>query len=131
MTAKILSGEGLASKIKQELKEKLDALRKSGINPCVAAIHNPKDPAIRVYMRMQKRACTEMGIDYLIEEISPSMTEKDVITVITRLNADKNITGITVHLPLPSGMNTNKILRAILPNKDIEATHPYNLGGWL
>src|SRR4030066_119447 len=91
MTAKILSGEGLASKIKQELKEKLDALRKSGINPCVAAIHNPKDPAIRVYMRMQKRACTEMGIDYLIEEISPSMTEKDVITVITRLNADKNI----------------------------------------
>lgn len=125
MPAKILEGKTLAGEIKQKLKSEIASLKRT---LRVAAIHVGNDPAAELYMNMQKKACEGVGIEYHIERMPDTVSEGDLCQIVERLNKDAKVTGITVHLPLPKHVNTNKVLRTIAPAKDIEATHPLNLG---
>ena len=128
MSAKILSGKEVSARIKAELKNEADNLKAQGIMPGLAVIIVGDDPASRVYVNNKKKACEELGI--LSEEYAlPSETkEEELLALIDKLNCDKNISGILVQLPLPKGLDEEKVINRINPKKDVDAFHPVNVG---
>jgi methylenetetrahydrofolate dehydrogenase (NADP+)/methenyltetrahydrofolate cyclohydrolase len=96
--------------------------------PRVVAIHNPESPAARYYLRAQKKTCAEAGVAYEVRTIEPGWDQAKVVALIRDLNRDAAVTGITVHTPLPGGMDQDTVMGAIAPTKDIEGIHPENLG---
>lgn len=126
--AKILSGKEVSARIKAELKVEADKLKASGIMPGLAVIIVGDDPASRVYVNNKKKACEEIGI--LSEEYAlPADTkEEDLLALIDKLNNDKKISGILVQLPLPKGIDEEKVINRIDPKKDVDAFHPVNVG---
>ena len=128
MAAQILNGKELSIKIKEELAKKTGALKASGINPGLAVIIVGDDPASRVYVNNKKKACAECGI-YSEEYALPAeTTEEELLELIDTLNKKKSINGILVQLPLPKGIDSEKVLLSILPEKDVDAFHPVNVG---
>lgn len=128
MSAKILSGKEVSARIKQELKNEADNLKAQGIMPGLAVIIVGDDPASRVYVNNKKKACEELGI--LSEEYAlPAETkEEELLALIDKLNGDKKISGILVQLPLPEGIDEEKVINRISPKKDVDAFHPANVG---
>lgn len=126
--AKILSGKEVSARIKAELKKEAEGLKKNGIMPGLAVIIVGDDPASRVYVNNKKKACEEIGI--LSEEYAlPAETpEEELLALIDRLNADNKISGILVQLPLPDGIDEEKVINRIDPKKDVDAFHPVNVG---
>lgn len=128
MAAKILSGKEVSARIKAELKEEADKLKAQGIMPGLAVVIVGDDPASRVYVNNKKKACEELGI--LSEEYAlPAETsEEELLALIDRLNVDNKISGILVQLPLPKGLDEEKVINRINPKKDVDAFHPVNVG---
>ena len=128
MSAKILSGKEVSARIKMELKEEADKLKAQGIMPGLAVIIVGDDPASRVYVNNKKKACEELGI--LSEEyaLSADTKEEELLALIDRLNVDDKISGILVQLPLPKGLDEEKVINRINPKKDVDAFHPANVG---
>lgn len=128
MSAKILSGKEVSARIKAELKEEADKLKAQGIMPGLAVVIVGDDPASRVYVNNKKKACEELGI--LSEEyaLSADTSEEELLALIDRLNADSKISGILVQLPLPKGLDEEKVINRINPKKDVDAFHPVNVG---
>ncbi|MBR5809530.1 MAG: bifunctional methylenetetrahydrofolate dehydrogenase/methenyltetrahydrofolate cyclohydrolase FolD [Clostridia bacterium] len=128
MSAKILSGKEVSARIKMELKEEADKLKAQGIMPGLAVIIVGDDPASRVYVNNKKKACEELGI--LSEEyaLSAETPEEELLALIDRLNVDDKISGILVQLPLPKGLDEEKVINRINPKKDVDAFHPVNVG---
>lgn len=126
--AKILSGKEVSARIKAELKEEADKLKARGIMPGLAVVIVGDDPASRVYVNNKKKACEELGI--LSEEYAlPAETkEEELLALIDRLNSDDKISGILVQLPLPAGLDEEKVINRINPKKDVDAFHPVNVG---
>lgn len=124
MTAKILSGEPIAQAVTAEAKSELPALR---VKPRVAAVHNEKSAPVRAYMKRQRTACENAGLPYDLHPIAEK-SEADVAALVGKLAADPAITGITIHQPLPAGFNEERLLQMVPAKKDVEATHPENLG---
>lgn len=125
MTAKLLEGEALAKRLREQAAREIAEL---GLRPRVVAIHNRDNPAVRVYSRMQKGVFDKVGVEYEVRPISSTTSEADVLSIVDSLNRDEAVHGITVHLPLPEGHDTYRVLRAIDPAKDVEGTHPHNIG---
>ncbi len=128
MAAKIIDGKELAHKIKNELKEKVNELKKRGINPSLAVIIVGDNPASRIYVNGKKRDGEEIGIishEFALEENTP---EDSLIELIDTLNNNLKINGILVQLPLPSHINEDRVISSIDPNKDADCFHPYNVG---
>ncbi|MBQ7986498.1 MAG: bifunctional methylenetetrahydrofolate dehydrogenase/methenyltetrahydrofolate cyclohydrolase FolD [Clostridia bacterium] len=126
--AKILSGKEVSARIKAELKEEADKLKAQGIMPGLAVVIVGDDPASRVYVNNKKKACCELGI--LSEEYAlPAETsEEELLALIDKLNCDNKISGILVQLPLPKGLDEEKVINRINPKKDVDAFHPVNVG---
>jgi methylenetetrahydrofolate dehydrogenase (NADP+)/methenyltetrahydrofolate cyclohydrolase len=124
MTAKILSGEPIAEAVTAEAIAALPALK---IKPRVAAVHNEKSAPVRAYMKRQRAACEKAGIPYDLHEIGGT-GEADVAALLAKLAADPAITGITIHQPMPKGFDEERLLQMVPASKDVEATHPGNLG---
>ena len=124
MTAQILKADAAAGVREAALGE----LKKLASPPRVVAVHNPESAAARYYLRAQKKTCAEAGIGYEIRTIDPGMGQAKVVALIRELNLDPKMTGITVHTPLPDGMDQNVVMSSIAPGKDIEGIHPENLG---
>jgi methylenetetrahydrofolate dehydrogenase (NADP+)/methenyltetrahydrofolate cyclohydrolase len=125
MTAEILRGEGVAERIREAARREIAAL---GARPRVAAVHNPASAAAGYYMRQQKKACAAAGVDYEVRGLAAGVKEAEVVELVMTLGADARVTGITVHTPLPAGVDADRVMRAVAPGKDIEGTHPENLG---
>ncbi len=128
MTAVLLEGAAIAAGLRGRLMPDLDALRARGVRPKVVAINNVDNAAARVYLRMQQGLCEESGVAFELREIHRNSTEAEILAHLKVLNEDPKVTGITVHLPLPEGIDPFRILRCIAPFKDVEGTHPHNLG---
>ncbi len=126
--ANIIDGKRISAEIKDEVKAKADELKAKGLEPCLAVILVGEDPASQVYVRNKKRACEYCGIKSLNYELSADTTEEELLSLIDELNADKNCNGILVQLPLPEHIDENRILLRILPEKDVDGFHPYNVG---
>jgi methylenetetrahydrofolate dehydrogenase (NADP+)/methenyltetrahydrofolate cyclohydrolase len=128
MSAQILDGKALASAIKAELTTRVAALNAKGITPGLGTILVGTDPGSLAYVDGKHRDCKEVGINSIRFDLPESATEKDVLAVIAELNSSKECTGYIVQLPLPKGINTQRVLEAIDPNKDADGLHPFNLG---
>lgn len=119
MTAKILYGDPVADKIKSSLPP---------VKARVVAISNVEDETAQVYMRRQKKLCEKHGVTYVVEPIDSKTPADAVFKLLEQLNADRTVTGISIHMPLPKQLEPLKVLSAMSPLKDIEAAHPHNLG---
>ncbi len=128
MSAQILDGKALASAIKAELATRVAALNAKGITPGLGTILVGTDPGSVAYVDGKHRDCKEVGINSIRFDLPESATEKDVLAVIAELNSSKECTGYIVQLPLPKGLNTQRVLEAIDPSKDADGLHPFNLG---
>lgn len=128
MSAQILDGKALASAIKAELAIRVVDLKAKGITPGLGTVLVGDDPGSHSYVGGKHRDCQEVGINSIRVDLPESATEKDVLAAIADLNAAKECTGYIVQLPLPKGINTQKVLEAIDPSKDADGLHPLNLG---
>ncbi len=125
---KILDGKALSQKIRNSVKEEIDILKQVGITPGLAVILVGDDPASKTYVRMKEKACDEAGMYATIHKMPTSTSQDKILEIIKKINEDDNIDGILVQLPLPSHIDTDTILQAIDPNKDVDGFHPFNVG---
>ena len=128
MSAQILDGKAVASAIKAELTTRVAALKSRGITPGLGTVLVGDDPGSHSYVGGKHRDCQEVGINSIRIDLPNNATEKDVLAAIADLNTSKECTGYIVQLPLPKGINTQKVLEAIDPSKDADGLHPLNLG---
>ena len=128
MEAKIINGEELAEKIKDEMRKEVSALHAANKPISLAAVQVGENPGSRVYIRNQKRTCEELGIEYNLHELPDTTTQDELINKIEKLNNDKSVTGIILQMPLPDKINAKEVQWKISPRKDIEGMHPSNLG---
>lgn len=126
---KILDGKLLSNKIKTQVKTDVEALKNEyAKNTGLAVILVGDDPASHTYVKMKAKVCKEVGIYSITHEMPNSITEEEIINTIEMMNQNPNIDGILVQLPLPSHIDTTKILELIDPAKDVDGFHPYNFG---
>ena len=128
MSAQILDGKAVAAAIKAELTTRVSALKAQGITPGLGTVLVGDDPGSHSYVGGKHRDCQEVGINSIRIDLPNNATEKDVLAAIADLNSSKECTGYIVQLPLPKGINTQKVLEAIDPSKDADGLHPLNLG---
>lgn len=128
MSAQILDGKVVAAAIKAELTTRVTALKARGITPGLGTVLVGDDPGSHSYVGGKHRDCQEVGINSIRIDLPNNATEKDVLAAIADLNNSKECTGYIVQLPLPKGINTQKVLEAIDPSKDADGLHPMNLG---
>ncbi len=128
MSAVILDGKALASQIKQDLALRVAALQVKGITPGLGTILVGDDPGSHSYVGGKHRDCKEVGINSIRVDLPANATENDVLAAVKDLNSSQECTGYIVQLPLPKGINTQRVLEAIDPDKDADGLHPMNLG---
>jgi methylenetetrahydrofolate dehydrogenase (NADP+)/methenyltetrahydrofolate cyclohydrolase len=128
MSAQILDGTAIASAMKADLAIRVAALKAKGITPGLGTVLVGDDPGSVSYVNGKHRDCKEVGINSIRFDLPNDATEKDVLAAIADLNGSKECTGYIVQLPLPKGINTQRVLEAIDPNKDADGLHPFNLG---
>lgn len=125
MSAKILDGKVTAAAIKQELAARVASMANK---PGLGTVLVGDDPGSHSYVGGKHKDCAEVGINSIRVDLPASATESDVLAAIKDLNNSKECTGYIVQLPLPRGINANKVLEAIDPDKDADGLHPLNLG---
>ena len=128
MVAQIIDGKSIAQSIREEIKIKTEALKTKGITPCLAVILVGSNPASVSYVTGKQKALAEVGMNDRSVRLPESTTEQELISLIQELNADKNVHGILVQLPLPQHIDEEKIILAIDPAKDVDGFHPVNVG---
>ena len=129
MPATILDGKKLAEQIRRDLADEVAAFhREAHVTPTLAAVLVGDDPAREVYVRNKRRDCEEVGIASVLEKLPATASKEELLAVIDELNKDPRVHGILVQLPLPKQINTEAILEAVSPHKDVDAFHPENVG---
>ncbi|MGB5867593.1 MAG: bifunctional methylenetetrahydrofolate dehydrogenase/methenyltetrahydrofolate cyclohydrolase FolD [Arcobacteraceae bacterium] len=124
----ILDGKQLSDKIRSEVKNDVKTLQAKGVTPGLAVVLVGSDPASAAYVNMKSKACKEAGIYSIAHEMPETISQENILEIITMMNKNPNIDGILVQLPLPSHIDTTAILEAIDPKKDVDGFHPYNVG---
>lgn len=128
METLLLKGKPVSDSIRLSLEPRVQALIETGIVPKLAAIIVGDDPASQVYVRNKARAFRKLNCESQTYQLNSKSSEKDVLTVIDRLNNDPSVHGILVQLPLPNHLDSKAILHRVSPNKDVDGFHPENLG---
>ncbi|MDX8385035.1 MAG: bifunctional methylenetetrahydrofolate dehydrogenase/methenyltetrahydrofolate cyclohydrolase FolD [Gallionella sp.] len=128
MTARIIDGKAIAQDVRAEWKVRADALKARGITPGLAVIIVGEDPASKIYVANKVKACAELGLHSEHIIMSADTPEATLLKKIAALNADPKIHGILVQLPVPKHINSDKVLNAINPDKDVDGFHPVNVG---
>jgi methylenetetrahydrofolate dehydrogenase (NADP+)/methenyltetrahydrofolate cyclohydrolase len=128
MSAVILDGKATAQTIKNNLAQRVSALKAKGINPGLGTILVGDDAGSHAYVNGKHKDCAEVGISSIRIDLPKTATQTDVMNAIAKLNSDANCTGFIVQLPLPIGLDGNLALEAMNPDKDADGLHPNNLG---
>ena len=128
MTAKIIDGKAIAKAVREEWKERVEDLKKSGITPGLAVIIVGDNPASRVYVNNKIKACKEVGLHSEVHEMPNDTSEEALLEQIRDLNNNSEIHGILVQLPLPEHIDDDKVLDTISVDKDADGFHLYNVG---
>ncbi|MBE5941456.1 MAG: bifunctional methylenetetrahydrofolate dehydrogenase/methenyltetrahydrofolate cyclohydrolase FolD [Lachnospiraceae bacterium] len=126
--AKLIDGKMISQQIKDELKEKVAALKETGKEIGMAVIQVGNDPASSVYVGNKKKACEYIGIRSESYELPEETTQDELLSLIEKLNADEKIHGILVQLPVPKHIDEDTIIKAISPKKDVDGFHPQSVG---
>jgi methylenetetrahydrofolate dehydrogenase (NADP+)/methenyltetrahydrofolate cyclohydrolase len=128
MSAKILDGKATAAAIKAELTTRVAALAAAGVKPGLGTLLVGDDPGSTWYVNGKHSDCAEVGIASIREDLPATATQAQIEAAVARLNADPACTGFIVQLPLPEGVDTNRVLELVDPEKDADGLHPTNLG---
>ena len=127
--AEIIDGKLVSQHVRAEVADGVERLKNdSGVTAGLAAVLVGDNPASEIYVRNKRKACTEAGIYSEEHRLPGETTEEELLSLVEKLNADNNIHGILVQLPLPTQISETKILRAVSPLKDVDGFHPYNVG---
>ncbi|KAB0614092.1 bifunctional methylenetetrahydrofolate dehydrogenase/methenyltetrahydrofolate cyclohydrolase FolD [Campylobacter hyointestinalis] len=124
----IIDGKSVSAKVKENIKNEVLNLKKSGITPTLAVILVGEDKASQTYVASKEKACLACEIGSVMHRLSKETTQSELLALIEVLNLDDSIDGILVQLPLPSHIDTNKVLEAIDPAKDVDGFHAVNVG---
>ena len=125
---KLIDGKVISAAVKERVAQGVAELKEQGITVGLAVIIVGEDPASKVYVANKKKACEALGIiseEYALPE---STTEEELLALVKELNAKKSINGILCQLPLPKHLDEKLIINSILPEKDVDAFHPHNVG---
>ena len=126
--AKIIDGKNISQEIKDELKERVAALKENGVEVTLAVIQVGSNPASTVYVGNKKKACAYVGIKSLAYELPEETTEAELLELVEKLNKDDSVNGILVQLPLPKHIDEDKVIKTISPEKDVDGFHPESVG---
>lgn len=126
--AKIIDGKKISQEIKDELKERVAALKEKGVKVTLAVIQVGSNPASTVYVGNKKKACAYVGIKSLAYELPEETTEAELLELVEKLNKDDSVNGILVQLPLPKHIDEDKVIKTISPEKDVDGFHPESVG---
>lgn len=126
--SKIIDGKAVSAQVKERIKTETAALKEQGIEVGLAVVIVGEDPASKVYVRNKKRACEEVGFNSYEYALPEDTTEEQLLQLVQKLNADDKVNGILVQLPLPKHLDDKVIINNILPEKDVDAFHPVNVG---
>ncbi len=129
MSAKILDGKAIAADLRQQIKSRVDERVASGLRrPGLAVVLVGENPASQVYVRNKRKSCEEVGFHSVSHDLPATTTQDELLALIDLLNADEAIDGILVQLPLPEQIDEESVIERILPTKDVDGFHPYNVG---
>jgi methylenetetrahydrofolate dehydrogenase (NADP+)/methenyltetrahydrofolate cyclohydrolase len=128
MSATRLDGQALSARLLTELAGRVDACKTRGVHPCLAVVLVGDDPASKIYVRNKERRAAEIGIETRDSRMPATTTTDELLACIESLNRDPSVHGILVQLPLPRGVDEQRVLRAVDPRKDVDGFHPDNLG---
>jgi methylenetetrahydrofolate dehydrogenase (NADP+)/methenyltetrahydrofolate cyclohydrolase len=128
LPAKLIDGTAVAATIRGEVAQQVAALAQRGVKPGLAVIQVGDDPASAVYVRAKGKACDEAGMRGETIRLPADTTEAELLAQVDALNADPAVHGILVQMPLPRHMSADKVIRRILPEKDVDGFHPVNVG---
>jgi methylenetetrahydrofolate dehydrogenase (NADP+) / methenyltetrahydrofolate cyclohydrolase len=129
MPAKLLDGKKLALQLNEETRQGAAAcFERRGIRPGLAAVLVGDNPASQIYVRNKRRACEQAGLTSWLHELAAETSQAELLALIARLNADPQVHGIWVQLPLPAQIDENSIIQAVSPIKDVDGFGPENLG---
>ncbi len=132
MTAKIISGKKIAEEMRAEMKKEIDELKsKHNLVPGLAVVLVGENPASVVYVRNKKKSCEQIGVNSIEHKLPADTPEADLLALVDKLNNDDAVHGILVQLPLPKQIDENKVLNKIVPTKDVDGFHPFNVGRML
>ncbi|MFC7077944.1 bifunctional methylenetetrahydrofolate dehydrogenase/methenyltetrahydrofolate cyclohydrolase [Haloarcula halophila] len=124
----ILDGNAVAQSVRDDLATAIDQLADEGVQPSLATVLMSDDPASETYVSMKQDDCAEVGIEAIDIEIDPEADADELYDTIDDLNADGNVNGILVQMPVPDHVDDRAVLRAIDPEKDVDGFHPENVG---
>jgi methylenetetrahydrofolate dehydrogenase (NADP+) / methenyltetrahydrofolate cyclohydrolase len=129
MTAKLIDGKTIAAEIRQSVKQAVQRRQASGLRaPGLAVIQVGRDPASDVYVANKRKSCLDVGFVSKAYDLPADTRQDQLLALIDRLNADPEIDGILVQLPLPPAIDPETIIERIHPDKDVDGFHPYNIG---
>jgi methylenetetrahydrofolate dehydrogenase (NADP+) / methenyltetrahydrofolate cyclohydrolase len=132
MGAHVVEGKVIAQNVYEELRVEIPTLiRQTGRRPVLVSVYVGSHPAIEVYIRSQNRAARGLGIEYRWYQLPETAEEYEVLRRIDQLNRDPEVTGIILQLPLPTLLRRSILVNAINPLKDVDGTHPENVGAAL
>lgn len=129
MTAKLLNGKALAAQIRETIADEVTSRTKKGFRaPGLAVVLVGADHASQIYVSHKRKACEQVGFESFAHNLPADTTEDALLSLIDQLNTDDVVDGILVQLPLPEQIDSNKVLDAIRPDKDVDGFHPHNVG---
>ncbi|EPA8364618.1 bifunctional methylenetetrahydrofolate dehydrogenase/methenyltetrahydrofolate cyclohydrolase FolD [Vibrio fluvialis] len=129
MTAQNIDGTLISQTVRSEVAARVKARTQAGLRaPGLAVVLVGEDPASQVYVGSKRRACEEVGFVSKSFDLPATATENELLALVDQLNNDQEIDGILVQLPLPAGIDSTQVLERIVPEKDVDGFHPYNVG---
>jgi methylenetetrahydrofolate dehydrogenase (NADP+)/methenyltetrahydrofolate cyclohydrolase len=126
-TARLIDGKAIAAEVRAEVRERVLRLAAEGVKPGLAVVLVGDDPASQVYVRNKDRAAEEAGFAVRTRRLGASTAQAELEKVVRELNADPAVHGILVQLPLPAGLDSQRIVELIDPKKDVDGLHPLNV----
>lgn len=125
----LLDGKALSKKIEEKVASDVKELKSiCGCTPGLAVVIVGKDPASQAYVNMKKKACDRVGFYSITHEMPETISQEAIEKSIVKMNNDSSIDGILIQLPLPSHIDTTKLLELVAPEKDVDGFHPFNVG---
>ncbi len=124
----IIDGKKISAEVKEEVKQKVSALKEKGISVGLAVVLVGQDPASKVYVNNKKKACEAIGIESFEYLLAEDTTQEELLSLVEKLNSDEKVDGILVQLPLPRHLDEKAVIAAISPDKDVDAFHAVNVG---
>jgi methylenetetrahydrofolate dehydrogenase (NADP+) / methenyltetrahydrofolate cyclohydrolase len=129
MSAQIIDGKAIAAEVRESIRQQVAQRVAAGKRPPgLAVIQVGEDPASKVYVGSKRRGCAECGILSLAHDLPAETSQEKLLALLDELNADPTVDGILVQLPLPAHIDEEAVIERILPDKDVDGFHPYNIG---